>query len=319
MADEGCPNVQLDAPIFGAEVNMGLMTAQQAADLIAPCFEGAKATRSLHFCNGNLRGRPISHALHCAPWVDILGRLDGVVDIAYSKSNISSSGSNGTLSSACRKACNSPLASSTKAATGSNRLTRSASGSPIGRASSAKSGCGCRPHAASAATRRAVSPCCVRKWRIWSRQRGRFDKRGLRRSSAPMKPMPSIVVRPQAGKQLLLSAALTAAMGFSACAPSGAQPSTPTEGASVRFTLTAADGRSVTEQTYRGKWLIVFFGYTFCPDVCPTTLLEIAGALAKLGPAPKRCKDSSSPSIRNATHRRFWAHTSNHSIRGSPA
>jgi methionine synthase II (cobalamin-independent) len=82
MADEGCPNVQLDAPIFGAEVNMGMMTAQQAADLIAPCFEGVKATRSLHFCNGNLRGRPISHALHCAPWVDILERLDGVIDIA---------------------------------------------------------------------------------------------------------------------------------------------------------------------------------------------------------------------------------------------
>ena len=82
MADEGCPNVQLDAPIFGAEVNMGMMTAQQAADLIAPCFEGVKATRSLHFCNGNLRGRPISHALHCAPWVDILERLDGVVDVA---------------------------------------------------------------------------------------------------------------------------------------------------------------------------------------------------------------------------------------------
>ena len=39
---------------------MGMMTAQQAADLIAPCFEGVKATRSLHFCNGNLRGRPIS-------------------------------------------------------------------------------------------------------------------------------------------------------------------------------------------------------------------------------------------------------------------
>ena len=82
MADEGCPNVQLDAPIFGAEVNMGTMTAQQAADLIAPCFEGVKAKRSLHFCNGNLRGRPISHALHCAPWVDILQRLDGVIDIA---------------------------------------------------------------------------------------------------------------------------------------------------------------------------------------------------------------------------------------------
>ena len=56
MADEGCPNVQLDAPIFGGEVNMGMMTAQQAADLIAPCFEGVKAKKSLHFCNGNLRG-----------------------------------------------------------------------------------------------------------------------------------------------------------------------------------------------------------------------------------------------------------------------
>jgi 5-methyltetrahydropteroyltriglutamate--homocysteine methyltransferase len=82
MADEGCTNVQLDAPIFGGEVNMGMMTAQQAADLIAPCFEGVKAKKSLHFCNGNLRGRPISHALHCAPWVEILERLDGVVDIA---------------------------------------------------------------------------------------------------------------------------------------------------------------------------------------------------------------------------------------------
>ena len=82
MAHEGCPNVQLDAPIFGGEVNMGMMTAQQAADLIAPCFEGVKAKKSLHFCNGNLRGKPISHALHAAPWVDILERLDGVVDVA---------------------------------------------------------------------------------------------------------------------------------------------------------------------------------------------------------------------------------------------
>jgi methionine synthase II (cobalamin-independent) len=82
MADEGCPNVQLDAPIFGGEVNMGLMTAQQAADLIAPCFEGVTAIKSLHFCNGNLRGKPISHSLHAAPWVDILERLGGVVDVA---------------------------------------------------------------------------------------------------------------------------------------------------------------------------------------------------------------------------------------------
>jgi protein SCO1/2 len=50
------------------------------------------------------------------------------------------------------------------------------------------------------------------------------------------------------------------------------------------FMLTAPDGTTVTDQTYRGKWLLVFFGYTFCPDTCPTTLNEIATALEKLGP-----------------------------------
>jgi protein SCO1 len=50
------------------------------------------------------------------------------------------------------------------------------------------------------------------------------------------------------------------------------------------FTLSTSDGRTVTDQTYRGKWLLVYFGYTFCPNSCPTTLLEVAAALKKLGP-----------------------------------
>jgi protein SCO1 len=55
--------------------------------------------------------------------------------------------------------------------------------------------------------------------------------------------------------------------------PAAAQDTSPAEGTSVRFALTAAnDGAAITEQTYRGKWLVVYFGYTFCPDVCPTTL-----------------------------------------------
>ncbi len=49
------------------------------------------------------------------------------------------------------------------------------------------------------------------------------------------------------------------------------------------FRLVASDGRTVTERTYRGKWLLVFFGYTHCPDVCPTTLNTIAAALRQLG------------------------------------
>jgi protein SCO1/2 len=50
------------------------------------------------------------------------------------------------------------------------------------------------------------------------------------------------------------------------------------------FTLTSPDGTTVTDQTYRGKWLLVYFGFTSCPDSCPTALLEIAAALEELGP-----------------------------------
>lgn len=50
------------------------------------------------------------------------------------------------------------------------------------------------------------------------------------------------------------------------------------------FTLSTPDGTTVTDQTYRGKWLLVYFGYTFCPSSCPTMLLDVATALKKLGP-----------------------------------
>jgi protein SCO1 len=50
------------------------------------------------------------------------------------------------------------------------------------------------------------------------------------------------------------------------------------------FTLTSPDGATVTDQTYRGKWLLVYFGFTSCPDSCPAALLEISAALEKLGP-----------------------------------
>lgn len=54
------------------------------------------------------------------------------------------------------------------------------------------------------------------------------------------------------------------------------------------FTLTAPDGTAVTDLTYRGKWLLVFFGFTFCPNTCPTTLIEIATTLEKLGADAER-------------------------------
>ena len=50
------------------------------------------------------------------------------------------------------------------------------------------------------------------------------------------------------------------------------------------FVLENGNGEAVTDRRFRGKYMLVYFGYTYCPDVCPTTLTEVAGALDKLGP-----------------------------------
>jgi len=49
------------------------------------------------------------------------------------------------------------------------------------------------------------------------------------------------------------------------------------------FTLTNQDGTSVTDATYRGKWMLIYFGFTYCPDVCPTELQVVSEALHDLG------------------------------------
>lgn len=48
------------------------------------------------------------------------------------------------------------------------------------------------------------------------------------------------------------------------------------------FTLTATDGSAVTDQSYRGKWALIYFGYTSCPDTCPTALNNMGIALDRL-------------------------------------
>ena len=48
--------------------------------------------------------------------------------------------------------------------------------------------------------------------------------------------------------------------------------------------LRANDGKPVTAADYRGKIALLYFGYTNCPDICPTTLANLAEALRRLGP-----------------------------------
>jgi protein SCO1/2 len=53
------------------------------------------------------------------------------------------------------------------------------------------------------------------------------------------------------------------------------------------FTLTEQTGKPRSDTDFRGKLMIVYFGYTYCPDVCPTDLMAITQALDALGPAAR--------------------------------
>jgi protein SCO1/2 len=75
---------------------------------------------------------------------------------------------------------------------------------------------------------------------------------------------------------------------LSACAPrpapthqaQGTEPGGP-------FALVNQDGQPVDQSVLKGKWSVVFFGYTFCPDFCPTTLTTLGKAMDQLGPKAK--------------------------------
>jgi protein SCO1/2 len=69
-------------------------------------------------------------------------------------------------------------------------------------------------------------------------------------------------------------------------APARAWHSTDMTGAlpPLSFTMTrASDGKTVTADDYKGKIVLLYFGYTFCPDVCPTTLLNVTDMLKTMG------------------------------------
>jgi protein SCO1 len=56
------------------------------------------------------------------------------------------------------------------------------------------------------------------------------------------------------------------------------------------FNLEDGNGKPVTDRDFRGQYMLVYFGYTFCPDVCPTTLNAVADAMDKLGPAASQVR-----------------------------
>ena len=83
--------------------------------------------------------------------------------------------------------------------------------------------------------------------------------------------------------QVALATAVVAVLAlvavWLALAPKAANPSL----VGGPFALEDGSGKTFTEQTFRGRPFLVYFGYTHCPDTCPTSLPAISDALAKMG------------------------------------
>lgn len=74
------------------------------------------------------------------------------------------------------------------------------------------------------------------------------------------------------------------ALALAGCSATPATPLPPLAGAKIGapFSLIDQDGKTVTDKTFAGKYRIMYFGYTFCPDVCPTTAQTIGAAMRAL-------------------------------------
>ena len=70
-------------------------------------------------------------------------------------------------------------------------------------------------------------------------------------------------------------------LALAACSGGGGEP--PLKGAAIGgpFTLTDQDGRPATDRDFAGRYRIMYFGFTHCPDVCPTDLAVIGEALRR--------------------------------------
>ncbi len=86
----------------------------------------------------------------------------------------------------------------------------------------------------------------------------------------------------------MIAPGLALLAGLLLAAPVGAQSAHQLQaeesvGINPRFLLQDPQGRSVTNEDFRGRFQLIAFGYTYCPDVCPTTLVEMAAILKQLG------------------------------------
>jgi protein SCO1/2 len=88
---------------------------------------------------------------------------------------------------------------------------------------------------------------------------------------------------------LVCGVVLLALIGYSLVRPTPRPAQAPMADVQIGgpFRLVDQDGRAVDQTLLKGRWTAVFFGFTYCPDVCPTTLQTLGTATQILGPEAK--------------------------------
>ncbi|MGE5467610.1 MAG: SCO family protein [Ignavibacteria bacterium] len=85
-------------------------------------------------------------------------------------------------------------------------------------------------------------------------------------------------------RRAILAILAAAAAAWLPALPAAAEGAAPDEEINPRYLLIDAKGRTVTNEDFPGRFQLISFGYTFCPDVCPTTLAAMTQIMKQLGP-----------------------------------
>ena len=103
------------------------------------------------------------------------------------------------------------------------------------------------------------------------------------RAAAPANPRHLVLVAAVLGGLVIMGAGILFALAYRDT-PRGAAGTLLASAIGGPFRLVDQHGNTVTDADLKGRWSLVYFGYTHCPDACPTALNDIAIALDELGP-----------------------------------
>jgi len=106
---------------------------------------------------------------------------------------------------------------------------------------------------------------------------------GVPRAGAPANSRRFVLAAAVVGGLVILGAGVLLALAYRDT-PRGAAGTLLASAIGGPFRLVDQNGKTVTDADLKGKWSLVYFGYTHCPDACPTALNDIAIALDQLGP-----------------------------------